>query len=225
MAWQTPKTNWQANDALTPTAFNRIEGNIQHLQDTKETPAGAQAKVDTHANSKQSHGISGGYYIAKTSRSDQLPAWNDIQGKPSIRTSFYKASGHSQLTFSGIPSKSFSPVREISIPVGSRVGVWLTIAYSTTSAGYIETTPGVRGSFDSTYFAIMDDFVKIDQGVTAGSSTTIQDGDFRLSVGEYSSLYFKYLTNNKLIFFVYNNAPESDNPRSYTLDVYWHILD
>jgi hypothetical protein len=30
--------------------FNRIEGNIQHLQDTKETPAGAQAKVDAHAN-------------------------------------------------------------------------------------------------------------------------------------------------------------------------------
>ncbi|NLX81591.1 MAG: hypothetical protein GXZ03_08520, partial [Proteiniphilum sp.] len=51
-----------------------------------ETPAGAQAKVNTHANSKQSHGISSGYYIAKTSRSDQLPAWNDIQGKPSSFT-------------------------------------------------------------------------------------------------------------------------------------------
>jgi hypothetical protein len=120
MAWQTPKTNWQENNALTPTDFNRIEGNIQHLQDTKETPAGAQAKantaeanakaytdaheqkaaphsghetpagaqakVDTHAGSKQTHGISGGYYIAKTSRSDQLPAWNDIQGKPSLVT-------------------------------------------------------------------------------------------------------------------------------------------
>ena len=46
MAWQTPKTNWQENNALTPTDFNRIEGNIQHLQDTKETPAGAQAKAD-----------------------------------------------------------------------------------------------------------------------------------------------------------------------------------
>ena len=87
MAWQTPKTNWQENNALTPTDFNRIEGNIQHLQDTKETPAGAQAKVNTHAGSKQSHGISGSYYIAKTSRSDQLPAWNDIQGKPSLVTS------------------------------------------------------------------------------------------------------------------------------------------
>ena len=84
MAWQTPKTNWQENNALTPTDFNRIEGNIQHLQDTKETPAGAQAKVNTHAGSKQTHGISSGYYIAKTSRSDQLPAWGDIQGKPDL---------------------------------------------------------------------------------------------------------------------------------------------
>jgi hypothetical protein len=87
MAWQTPKTNWQENNALTPTDFNRIEGNIQELQNTKETPAGAQAKVNTHAGSKQTHGISSGYYIAKTSRSDQLPAWNDIQGKPSLVTS------------------------------------------------------------------------------------------------------------------------------------------
>jgi len=43
--------------------------------------------VDTHAGSKQTHGISSDYYIAKTSRSDQLPAWNDIQDKPSLVTS------------------------------------------------------------------------------------------------------------------------------------------
>lgn len=83
MAWQTPKTNWKTGDIPLADDFNRIEGNIQELQNTKETPAGAQSKVDTHAGSKQTHGISGGYYIAKTSRSDQLPAWNDIQGKPS----------------------------------------------------------------------------------------------------------------------------------------------
>ena len=87
MTWQTPKTNWQAADVVSKDDFNRIEGNIQELQDTKETPAGAQAKVNTHAGSKQTHGISGSYYIAKTSRSDQLPAWNDIQGKPSLVTS------------------------------------------------------------------------------------------------------------------------------------------
>ena len=60
------------SDALTPSDIGA------------ETPSGAQAKVNTHANSKQSHGVSSGYYIAKTSRSDQLPAWNDIQGKPDL---------------------------------------------------------------------------------------------------------------------------------------------
>jgi hypothetical protein len=86
MAWQTPKTNWKTGDIPLAGDFNRIEGNIQELQNTKETPAGAQAKVDTHNASKQGHGATGGYYIAKTSRSDQLPAWNDIQGKPSTFT-------------------------------------------------------------------------------------------------------------------------------------------
>jgi len=74
MAWQTPKTNWQAADVVSKDDFNRIEGNIQELQ----------AKVDIHANSKQTHGISSSYYIAKTSRSDQFPAWSDIQGKPEL---------------------------------------------------------------------------------------------------------------------------------------------
>jgi hypothetical protein len=49
MAWQTPKTNWQAADVVIKDDFNRIEGNIQHLQDTKETPAGAQAKAEAAA--------------------------------------------------------------------------------------------------------------------------------------------------------------------------------
>ena len=87
MAWQNPKTNWKAGDIPTASDFNRIEGNIEELENTKETSAGAQAKVNTHAGSKQTHGISGNYYIAKTSRSDQLPAWNDIQGKPDLALS------------------------------------------------------------------------------------------------------------------------------------------
>ncbi len=225
MAWQTPKMNWTAGNVPVAGDFNRIEGNIQELQNTKETPAGAQAKVNTHAGSKRTHGISSGYYIAKTSRSDQLPAWNDIQGKPSVRTSFYKASGHTELTFSNIPSKSASPVREISIPAGSRVRVWWKV-----TAGFndfavcIETTPGVRGSFDSTYFAIMRHAVQIEinQGAAANSTHTNQDGDFMFSFDGSHYLYFKYLTNNKLMFFVYNNYSDA---RNYTLDVYWYILD
>ena len=35
--WQTPKTNWQANDALTPTVFNRIEGNLQAIEEGSRT--------------------------------------------------------------------------------------------------------------------------------------------------------------------------------------------
>jgi len=55
MAWQTPKTNWQAADVVSKDDFNRIEGNIQHLQDTKETPEGAQAKANAALNSAKQY--------------------------------------------------------------------------------------------------------------------------------------------------------------------------
>lgn len=35
MAWQTPKTNWTPADGVADADFNRIEGNIQELQNTK----------------------------------------------------------------------------------------------------------------------------------------------------------------------------------------------
>ena len=87
------------NDALTShkTAAAPHSGH--------ETPAGAQAKAnaaeanakgytDTHAGTKNTHGVGSGYYIAKTSRSDQLPAWNDVQGKPSNFTPSAHKSTH-----------------------------------------------------------------------------------------------------------------------------------
>ena len=49
MAWQNPKTDWKAGDVPTASDFNRIEGNVQELQNTKETPAGAQAKASAAA--------------------------------------------------------------------------------------------------------------------------------------------------------------------------------
>ena len=55
MAWQTPKTDWQAADVVSKDDFNRIEGNIQELQNTKETPAGAQAKANATLNSAQQY--------------------------------------------------------------------------------------------------------------------------------------------------------------------------
>jgi hypothetical protein len=55
MSWENPKTNWGQSGQTVPIAddFNRIEGNVQHLQDTKETPAGAQAKAEAAAGAVQ----------------------------------------------------------------------------------------------------------------------------------------------------------------------------
>jgi len=55
MAWENPVTTWGQAGKTVPGAgdFNRIEGNIQHLQDTKETPAGAQAKAEAAAGAVQ----------------------------------------------------------------------------------------------------------------------------------------------------------------------------
>jgi len=56
--------------------------------------AASSTDLTNHGNSKQTHGVSGSYYIAKTSRSDQLPAWSDVQGKPSSYTPSAHASTH-----------------------------------------------------------------------------------------------------------------------------------
>lgn len=93
--------NWLFNRAYK--ALNEIRGILGGHVDASaphtghETSIGAQTKAntaeanakgytDTHAGSKTTHGIGAGYYVAKTSRSDQLPAYADIQGKPSSFT-------------------------------------------------------------------------------------------------------------------------------------------
>jgi len=89
----TGKANWYDAPSKTLEDLNtHINAAAPHSG--HETPAGAQAKVNTHASSKQTHGISGSYYIAKTSRSDQLPAWDDIQSKPSSFAPSKHASTH-----------------------------------------------------------------------------------------------------------------------------------
>lgn len=51
--------------------------------DGHETKAGATAKVEAHSQKTTAvHGV-GQQYVAKTSRSDQWPSWNDIPDKPS----------------------------------------------------------------------------------------------------------------------------------------------
>lgn len=54
--WQAPRLVWNITDGVTDADFNRIEGNIQHLQEVKETPAGAQLKVDLHDDVTNPHG-------------------------------------------------------------------------------------------------------------------------------------------------------------------------
>lgn len=38
MAWQTPKTDWTAADGVTDDDLNRIEGNIDHIENSTRTP-------------------------------------------------------------------------------------------------------------------------------------------------------------------------------------------
>ena len=38
MAWQTPKTDWDSSDAPTSSDFNKIEGNINYIEEESRTP-------------------------------------------------------------------------------------------------------------------------------------------------------------------------------------------
>ena len=55
MPYITPKTNWLSADVPLPSDFNRIEGNIEELQNSKETPSGAQAKADAAESNAVNH--------------------------------------------------------------------------------------------------------------------------------------------------------------------------
>ena len=48
MAWQTPKTDWQAADVVSKDDFNRIEGNAQYLKDAKAD----KTEFNLHVNNK-----------------------------------------------------------------------------------------------------------------------------------------------------------------------------
>lgn len=38
MAWQTPKTDWTSTDGVLDSDMNRIEGNIDHIENSTRTP-------------------------------------------------------------------------------------------------------------------------------------------------------------------------------------------
>jgi len=80
--------------------FNTWFATIQSILD-ENTAMQLQSQIDSlssslssHASARQVHGVGEGYYIAKTSRSDQLPTWSDIQSKPSSFTPSKHASTH-----------------------------------------------------------------------------------------------------------------------------------
>lgn len=102
MAWENPVTTWGQAGKTVPGAgdFNRIEGNIQELQNTKETPAGAQAKAEAAAGAVQAelaahlaetapHGIGDKSTLLTTEKSTIVGAVNELftdvsNGKTSI---------------------------------------------------------------------------------------------------------------------------------------------
>lgn len=45
MAWQTPKTNWTPSDAPTSSDFNKIEGNINYIEEESRTPSQTETPV------------------------------------------------------------------------------------------------------------------------------------------------------------------------------------
>lgn len=78
----TGKSSWRTAPATTlESAKSHIDASAPHSG--HETPSGAQTKVDTHSSAVTGvHGV-GTSRVAKTSRTDQWPAWADIPDKPS----------------------------------------------------------------------------------------------------------------------------------------------
>ena len=113
MVWQTPKTNWKAGDVLAATDFNRIEGNILELKngvDQAETPSGAQAKVNAHANLTNAHSATpaaianriimrdsaGRAKVAAPAASDDIARLAEVNTRARVITGTYTGNGASE---------------------------------------------------------------------------------------------------------------------------------
>ena len=135
-----------------------------------ETPAGAQTKAslaeanaknytDGHAGTKSTHGVGAGYYVAKTSRSDQLPAYADIQDKPtSFPPSLHTHSG------GDITSKVGSASAADSVPwsgVSEKPGSFAPSAHKSThaSGGSDALTPADIGAAPATAGGVTDTMI------------------------------------------------------------------
>ena len=73
-----------------------LDQKLKELENkANEAEANAKDYTDAHASTRNAHVDGyGGYYIAKTSRPDQLPDWNDIMGKPSVYVPIAHKSTH-----------------------------------------------------------------------------------------------------------------------------------
>lgn len=106
-----------------------------------ETPNGAQAKVNAHGGAIQTHGASGSYYLAKTSRTDQLPAWADIPDKPSS----FAPSAHKNTHATG-GADALAPA-DIGAASAADLAAHLAEIASLTELGHIKI--GTGGSIDA----------------------------------------------------------------------------
>ena len=80
MAWQNPKINWEAANVVTKDDFNRIEGNIQELQEVKVTKE-AGKRLMTDAEGTKLAGIQAGAQVnAVTSVTGKTGAVTLVKG-------------------------------------------------------------------------------------------------------------------------------------------------
>lgn len=85
-----------------------------------------QQEFNAHLADKVTHGVGSGYYITKTSRSDQLPSWNDIPDKPSTfpPSSHAHAGSDISSSASGIPGARKIYISTANPSGGSDGDVW-----------------------------------------------------------------------------------------------------
>lgn len=83
MAWQTPKTDWQAADGVRDTDFNRIESNIRYLYDTAALQADRVVYVSaSEGNDAHGTGAASAPYATIAKALSSIP--RNLNGKSAL---------------------------------------------------------------------------------------------------------------------------------------------